>query len=53
MMSNGAAPSMLRGPSLTNEIRELTGETLIELLERAVQRHPGATALVMRNGPGR
>lgn len=39
-----------RGPPLDPRICELTGETLVELLDRAVARTPGRTALVLRGG---
>ena len=39
-----------RGPPLDPRIVELTGETLIELLDRAVARTPDRIALVMRRG---
>jgi long-chain acyl-CoA synthetase len=38
------------GPALDPRIVALTGETLVELLERAVERTPDATVLVMRRG---
>ena len=39
-----------RGPPLDPRIAALTGDTLVELLERAVARTPERTALVLRRG---
>jgi long-chain acyl-CoA synthetase len=40
------------GPAVLDRLREATGETLVELLDRAVARHPGRTAMVLRgDGP--
>lgn len=55
-MSLPAAPDapaidrLLVGPSLPADLKALTGETLVELLERAAERTPEATALVIRRG---
>ena len=38
---------ILVGPPVPDGIRELTGETLLELLDRAVERDPDATVFVM------
>ena len=45
-----AIDRILVGPSLPDELKALTGETLLELLERAAERTPEATALVIRRG---
>jgi long-chain acyl-CoA synthetase len=42
--------TILRGPALPTWIRAATGETLVELLERAVARSADKVALVMRDG---
>ena len=42
--------TILRGPALPTWIRTATGETLVELLERAVARSADKVALVMRDG---
>jgi len=45
-----AAGALLVGPSVPPDLVEATGETLVELLERAVARSPKATALIIRRG---
>lgn len=50
MTSGAPAVKHLRGPSLDPAIAALTGDTLVELLQRAVQRSPEAVALVIRRG---
>jgi len=48
---DAAGPGTIhRGPPLDPRVVALTGETLVELLERAVARTPQRTALVMRRG---
>lgn len=48
----GAERAVLRGPAVLDRLREATGETLVELLDRAVARNPGRTAMVLRgDGP--
>lgn len=40
------------GPSLDRRVADLTGETLVELLDRAVARTPDRVAIVLRHGQG-
>lgn len=42
--------TVLRGPPLDPRIVALTGETLVELLDRAVDRSPDRDAIVLRSG---
>jgi len=42
--------ALLVGPAVPPDLVEATGETLVELLERAVARSPKATALIIRRG---
>ncbi len=45
-----SAERILVGPPVPERLRALTGETLIELLERAVERNPEASVCVMPRG---
>lgn len=42
--------SEIRGPTLPARVAEMTGETLVELLERAIGRSPDAIAFVIPRG---
>jgi len=45
-----ATGALLVGPPVPPDLVDATGETLVELLERAVARSPNATALIIRRG---
>ena len=45
-----AAPRVLQGPPIPVSLRKRTGETLLELLDRAVERNPDAVLYVMSRG---
>jgi len=44
------SPRILRGPPLPSWLREATGETLVELFDRAVARSRDRFAVIMRDG---
>ncbi len=48
--SGPAAPAVLRGPPLDPAIVALTGETLVELLDRAAARTPDREAIILLGG---
>jgi long-chain acyl-CoA synthetase len=45
-----AKTTQVQGPALDEELARLSGETLVELLDRAAVRTPGSVALVIRRG---
>jgi hypothetical protein len=48
--TSGVPPVSLKGPPLDPHVVELTGTTLVELIDRAVSRTPERVALALRRG---